>query len=189
MPLVSMDGGISQLRLVLCYVPAMPDDAQEALSIFAAAIRELLENKDLVYANPGEPAIVAHLPPLLEGKFPGWTISIEWDRHEQEVKRLRHRLSDEEFEREGKIVPDLIVHRVGKKENLLVVEVKRSVNRNYKRDIWKLRGMTDQTGDYAYAAGLHLVLNVPAGKVDRCDVYTDSSLNEELTNWLRGQLP
>lgn len=167
----------------------MPDDPKEALAIFAAAICDLLQNEELAYANPGERAIVAELPRLLSGKFPGWTVGIEWDRYEQEVKRLRYQLNEEAFEREAPIIPDLIVHRVGKKENLLVVEVKRAINRNYKRDIWKLRGMTQQSGEFAYAAGLHLVLDMPTGKVDRCDVYVDAELHVGLTGWLREHLP
>jgi hypothetical protein len=170
-------------------MPAMPDDPKEALSIFANAIRDLLQNKDLAYADPGERAIVATLSDLLSGKFPGWTLGVEWDRYEQEVKQLRYKLSDEEFEREAPIIPDLIVHRVGKRENLLVVEVKRAVNRNYKKDIWKLRGLTQQEGKYGYAAGLHLVLDIPAGKVARCDVYVDAELDAGLTGWTREQLP
>jgi hypothetical protein len=167
----------------------MEHDPQEALSVFAAAISQLLQRDDIAQADPGERALVGELPALLAGRFPGWSVNIEWDRYEQEVKRLRYRLDDIDFEREAPIVPDLIIHRVGKKENLLVVEVKRAINRNFKRDIWKLRGMTDKSGDYAYAAGLHLIIDVPGRKVENCDVYVDGKIEVELTNWLRERLP
>ncbi|MES2449742.1 MAG: hypothetical protein V4610_04170 [Pseudomonadota bacterium] len=49
--------------------------------------------------------------------------------------------------------------------------------------------MTEQAGAYGYAAGLHLVVDMPAGVVLRCDVYVDSAFHEGLTDWLRDQLP
>jgi hypothetical protein len=67
---------------------------------------------------------------------------------------------------------------VGKRENLLVVEVKKSANEDFDGDIWKLKGMTEQAGPYGYAVGLHLVIDVKAGTAPRCDVCVDSELNE-----------
>lgn len=170
-------------------MPDMTDDPQAAIEIFAEAVRAVLRDKELVYANPGERAIVMRLVLQLNGKFPGWSIGFEWDRREDVAKRLRHGVTEDDLIREGLIVPDIIVHRVGKRENLLVVEVKKSGNKDYDGDIWKLEGLTVRAGDYGYAAGLHLVLDVPNGQVVRCDVYVDGALHEGLTGWLRDQLP
>jgi hypothetical protein len=167
----------------------MTDDAQAALATLAIAVRTLLEDRDLAYADPAERAIVARLAVVLEGKFPGWSIGVEWNRREDVIKRLRYDLTEDELIREGAIVPDLIVHRVGKRENLLVVEVKKAANKNFDGDIWKLKGMTEQAGDYGYAAGLHLVVDMRTGVVPQCDVYVDAQLDRELTGWLRDQLP
>jgi hypothetical protein len=167
----------------------MADDPQAALAAFAAGVRALLADEDYAYANPSERAWVARLAVLLEGNFPDWSISTEWDRREDLVKRLRYQFPIEALEREAMIVPDLIIHRIGKRENLLVVEVKRIANRDYDKDIWKLRGMTAQAGDYGYAAGLHLVVNLPRARVERCDVYVDGERDAGLTAWLREQLP
>lgn len=164
-------------------------DPQAALAIFAKAVVELLLDEELMYADPAERALVGRLAVLLEGKFPGWSIGIEWNRRENVVKRLRYGLTDEELEREGAIVPDLLIHRVGKRENLLVVEVKKSSNDDYEGDIWKLEGMTEQAGSYGYAAGLHLVIDMKAGHVERCNVYVDAQIDAGLTTWLRDQLP
>jgi len=170
-------------------MPDNIDDPQAALEILAEAVRTVLQDEELIYANPGERAIVMRLTLLLQGKFPGWSIGFEWDRREDVAKRLRHGVTEDELIREGLIVPDIIVHRVGKQENLLVVEVKKSTNKDYDGDIWKLEGMTVQTGDYAYAAGRHLVLDLPSGQVRRSDVYVDGALHEPLTNWMRQQVP
>lgn len=163
----------------------MADDQKATLGIFASAVRELLREKDLAYADPSERAIVARLGALLHGKYEGWSIDLEWSRRENVIKRLRYGLSDEELIGKDAIVPDLIVHRVAKKENLLVVEVKKIANKDFDGDIWKLKGMTEQAGAYAYSVGLHLVVDVKAGLAPRCDVYVDAELDQELTEWTR----
>jgi hypothetical protein len=167
----------------------MADDPKATLAVLIVAVRALLEDKDLAYADPAERAIVGRLAKLLDGRFEGWSIDVEWNRRENVIKRLPYDLSDEELKAQGAIVPDLIVHRVGKKENLLVVEAKKAGNHDFDGDIWKLKGMTDQEGLYGYGAGVHLVIDMPAGRVVQCDVYVDAALDEGLTGWMREQLP
>lgn len=162
----------------------MVDELKQTLAVFAEAVRELLRDAELAYADPAERAIVARLGRLLDGKYPGWSIDLEWSRRETVIKRLRYGLTDDELIGKDAIVPDLIVHRVGKKENLLVVEVKKVTNKDFDGDIWKLQGLTEQAGAYAYAVGLHLVLDVKAGTAPRCDVYVDAHVNAELTDWM-----
>jgi hypothetical protein len=167
----------------------MEKNQKDTLSIFAAAVLALLKDVELAYADPAERAIVARLKDFLHGQYEGWSIDLEWNRREDIVKRLRYDLRKEELIGNDAIVPDLIVHRVGKKENMLVVEVKKSSNRDFDGDIWKLKGMTEQAGDYGYSVGLHLILDVKVRSVVRCDVYVDSAFDEGLTQWLRKQLP
>lgn len=108
-----------------------------ALEQLAAAVLELLDDANLGYADPGEPHVVSELFALLRPRFPGHTVSNEYDRREKEIKMLE----------KSKIIPDLIVHHVGHQaENLLVVEVKLDGNYDYGRDIRKLRGMTEEKG-------------------------------------------
>ncbi|MDR3436645.1 hypothetical protein [Telmatospirillum sp.] len=166
----------------------MPDDPKTTLDIFAAAVLDLLGDKELAYADPSERAIVARLGNILQGRYPGWSMDLEWSRRENVIKRLRYDLSDEELIGKDAIVPDLIVHRVGKRENLLVVEVKKVTNTDYEGDIWKLKGLTEQAGPYGYLVGLHLVVDVKAGAAPQCDVYVDAELSEDLTAWMRGRL-
>lgn len=113
------------------------------LDIFATAVLTLLGDRDLTYASPSERAIVARLSNLLQGKYLGWSVDLEWSRREKVIKRLRRGLSDEELIENDAIVPDLIVHRVGKRENLLVVEVMKIENKNFQRYIWKIKGMAE----------------------------------------------
>jgi len=44
--------------------------------------------------------------------------------------------------------------------------------------------MTEQAGDYSYAAGLRLGVAIQDGTVPRCDVYVDAQLDDGLTGWL-----
>jgi len=108
-------------------------------------VHELFQLEHLAYADPGEPNVVAELFVLLRLRFPDHAVANEYDRREQEVKRLGT----------SKIIPDLIVHHVGNQENnLLVVEVKLASNYNYRGDVRKLSGMTDPAGAYRYAVGV-----------------------------------
>jgi hypothetical protein len=166
----------------------MRDDLQAILSVFAAAVRALLQDKDLAYADPAERALVARIRDLLHGQYAGWSIDLEWNRREDFIKRLRYGLSEDELIGKDAIVLDLIVHRVGRRENLLVVEVKKSTNKDFDGDIWKLKGMTEQAGAYGYLVGLHLVVDVRAGIAPRCDVYVDAELDGGLTEWMRQEL-
>lgn len=150
----------------------MSELISDALDRLAAAVAELLANADLAYAVPGEMAVVAELFVRMHQAFPGWTVSNEYDRRERERKRLAY--DDENgVLRDAPIRPDLIVHKVGFKENLLVVEVKLHNNQDHARDIWKLRGMTDHNGPYAYEIGVHLVLDVGARRVAGCQCFVD----------------
>lgn len=159
----------------------------EVLARLAGAVSELFQNKDLIYAAPGERAIVAELHVILRKRFPKHTVNNEYDRHEQATKRLAYPDRDGNLE-DAPITPDLVVHHVGiQAHNLLVVEAKRSTNTEYAKDIWKLRGMTDRNGQYRYIVGVHLALDIEASRVTRSDVYIDATVDPGLTQWLAGQ--
>lgn len=156
----------------------MKANVPAALEQLAAAILELFDDTNLAYANPGEPHVVSELFALLRPRFPDHAVSNEYDRRENEIKMLG----------KSKIIPDLIVHRVGDQDkNLIVVEVKLEGNYDYARDVRKLCGMTDKSGEYGYAAGVHLVLSVPRRRVARGHVYIDGTLNPELTRWFEAK--
>jgi hypothetical protein len=158
--------------------PALDANVLDVLEKLAVAVRELFENGDLAYADPGERHVVSELHLLLRPKFPAHIVANEYDRREQETKRLG----------KSKIVPDLIVHHVGNQDgNLLVVEVKLAGNYNYKSDVRKLAGMTLKGGEYGYAIGAHLVLSVPRRRVSRGHVYINGERDAQFTAWFEAQ--
>ena len=85
-------------------------------------------------------------------------------------------------------IPRLTGSNLHAETHLLVVEVKKSTNKDFDGDIWKLQGLTEQAGAYAYAFGLHLVLDMKSGTAPRCDVYVDAQLNADLTDWMAHML-
>lgn len=156
----------------------MKANVPAALEELAVAVVELFQDTNLTYADPGEPHVVSEIFALLRPRFPDHTVSNEYDRREREIKMLG----------KSKIIPDLVVHRVGHQaDNLLVVEIKLHGNYDYERDIRKLCGMTKEKGEYGYAAGVHLVLNVPRRRVTRGHVYIDGAVDSELTKWFEAK--
>ncbi|MEB1149478.1 hypothetical protein VDP41_20965 [Xanthomonas campestris pv. campestris] len=159
----------------------------DALQRLAAALADRFQNEHLRYAAPDERAVVAELYVRVRERFPEYQVNDEYDRRERVVKDLIY-LDAAGVMDEANILPDLIVHRVRTQDhNLLVVEAKRHTNRDFAKDIWKLRGMTDQAGRYAYAIGVHLVLNILVGCVVRADVYINGAIDVEETQWFAGQ--
>jgi hypothetical protein len=163
-------------------------DPYEVLGHLVEATHRLLAQEELVYSNPGEQnlsiELAAHLKPL----FHEWHVHGEYDKREQDEKWLAY--ADEDGVLVAtKIRPDIIVHHVGKRENLLVIEMKRDVNKARANDVRKLKGLTRQDGDYGYELGVHLVVDIPTSRVTLCDVYRDGAINAELTAWIRQRLP
>ena len=149
-----------------------------ALAQLVVATQELFQLGYLAYADPGEPNVVSELFFLLRPRFPQHAVSNEYDRREQQIKQLGT----------SKIIPDLIVHHIGNQDdNLLVVEVKLAGNYDYEGDVRKLSGMTDPDGEYRYAVGVHLALNVPRRRVNRGQVYIDGQVDPDLTAWFEAQ--
>ncbi|MDR7099339.1 hypothetical protein J2X04_001686 [Lysobacter niabensis] len=156
----------------------MRPNVPAALEQLALAVLKLFEDANLAYADPGEPHVVSELFALLRPRFPDHTVSNEYDRREQEIKLLG----------DSKIIPDLVVHRVGHQaDNLLVIEIKLAGNYDYENDIRKLRGMTENKGEYRYAVGVHLVLSVTRRRVMRGHVYIDGTVDPELTQWFEAK--
>lgn len=156
----------------------MKANVPATLECLASAVLDIFQDENLTYADPGEPHVVSELFALLRQRFPEHVVSNEYDRREQEIKKLG----------KSKIIPDLVVHHVGNQvENLLVVEVKLAGNYDYQRDVRKLRGMTEENGEYRYAVGVHLVLSVPRRKVTRGHVYIDGAIDTELTQWFEAK--
>jgi len=160
----------------------------EILDRLADAVKALLADKGYQYANPGEQAVTGKLSNLMEHRFPEWDVCPEWNRKNHEVKMLHFGLENEVAKLRA-IRPDIIVHRIGEDDNVLVVEAKRVENRNDAVDKAKLRAMTDAAGGYAYKVGVHLVVDMKQAAITDCEVFVGGSADANLTSALRKLLP
>ena len=85
--------------------------------------------------------------------YSDYVVDIEYNRDRSIAKRVNGELK----------IPDLILHKRGTSDNLMVMEFKAYWNiKNLDRvndDINELKEMTDMTGDYKYKYGLFIVIN------------------------------
>ena len=111
---------------------------------------DALQHHDLVLleVDAHERTICARLAEHLRSVFPGYDVDVEYNRHGMDPKQIK--VNPEE----GKeyVYPDVIVHHRGKHgSNLLVMELKKSTNREPRdRDRAKLEGCMKEF-DYRFA--------------------------------------
>ncbi|GEM_PF-2142356 len=106
-----------------------------------------------------------------------------WDKREQDGKWM-DATGKADSDLVTRIQPDVVAHIVGKRKNLLVVEKKRSANRNRKalaRDI-----LTRQEGDYGCAVGVHLIVDITRSVITGCNAYINGAIDDHSTGWLMG---
>ena len=124
------------------------------------ALRLLFVNDaSLLETDVAERTIAARLMAYLIPRFPAHDVDVEYNRHGLEPKRVN---LPELYRglRGGRIYPDLIVHQRGHdRKNLLVIQIKKSTNResrNYDRAV--IEAMKQ---DFGYTRGL--LIDLPAG--------------------------
>ena len=127
-------------------------------------IQEFLQRESLLLKNDaGEQALSHRLAVVLEPKFKEWNIDCEYNRDVEAVKRLRYALSPNGNIEDRDVIPDIIIHRRKTSDNLLVIEIKKSTNRESDdKDIAKLRAFREQLG---YQNGLFVRFLTGASEV------------------------
>ena len=123
-----------------------------------SCIQSLLRNDTkLLTLDVHERAVTQQLAAYMQGKFPDWQVDCEYNRLEDEVKRLRLR---------NGIVPvvsDIIARVRDSEENFLVIEAKKDDQpRVEDGDYERLEAFKDQLG-YKYAIFLKLVTGKTPG--------------------------
>jgi hypothetical protein len=131
---------------------------EEIRARIAVAINMLLEETPpLAVAVVHERSTAHRLAVHMEASFPGWNIDCEYDRDGLMRKELVN-IHECDGRATDRILPDLIVHHREshrREHNLLVIELKKDAWEDA-CDTAKLRGLTDQTGEYQYQFGLYL---------------------------------
>lgn len=135
------------------------------------ALGQLLRaDSDILKMDINERSISHRLAGYLEPFFPGWNVDCEYNRNHDDPKRLNipRRNIDSDDIQATTVFPDIIVHKRGTDDNLLVIEMKKTTSKeNDDYDFGKLKAFKDQL-KYQYA----LFIKVKTGgqaDIETCD--------------------
>ena len=130
------------------------------------AIEQLLRSdSEMLFADVNERSISHRLAIYLEQYFTGWNVDCEYNRNHDDPKRLDIQRRDiRSDDTQATIVyPDIIIHRRGTDENLLVVEIKKTTSQEKDEyDLGKLEAFKDQLG-YHFSVFIKIQTNGEAG--------------------------
>jgi hypothetical protein len=118
--------------------------------LILSAIQELLSSdRELLIRDVNERTITSSLAEHLRPRFPQWSVDCEYNRDGDAIKRAGAR----------SVLPDIIVHRRGAADNLLVIEVKKSNSREPDDlDLEKLRAFRRPPLQYQAALFLKVIV-------------------------------
>ena len=119
------------------------DSVRRALDSFVQEEAYLLE------VDASERALTHRFAVHIERQFPAWNTDCEYNRDGNAVKKvlMRKLEAESELDEGSAIFPDVIVHRRGTSENLLVIEVKKThTRRGRDADLEKLAAIKNELG-------------------------------------------
>lgn len=137
---------------------------EELIDIFEKAKNEFLEKEKTIIKNDtNERTLTQRLAFYLELqlrkniKYNDYSVSCEYNKDGEDIKRLKFGKNKDEKE----IYPDIIVHQRKIKDNLIVIEMKKTTfNGDKRKDIEKLKALTDEENEYQYALGIYFELDI-----------------------------
>jgi len=135
-------------------------------------------DRDLLYLGASERSITHKLAEHLQREFIDWNVDCEYNRFgkrkntKKTLPRILFGPLREDDDVAKTIFPDIVVHKRTLRENLLVIEAKKSNSGiSEDTDIKKLKAFTDQNGDYGYRLGLFLVFDVEMRKISKVKCF------------------
>ena len=121
---------------------------EEILDQFRQGEEYLLEK------NLNERTVSHKFAEYLQRRFPGWDVDVEYNKNKDGIKRMRLK---------GKlcrVFPDIIIHRRGSQDNLLIIEIKKNASESLRnKEIDRINKFKRQIG-YSYG----LFINFKTGK-------------------------
>jgi hypothetical protein len=111
------------------------------------AIDSLIQSDfKLLLFDVNERSISHKLANYLEEHFNGWNVDCEYNRNGCDSKRLNIEAKNiKSNDNQGTTVfPDIIIHRRGIKDNLVVIELKKTTGQDEQYDLCKLKAFKDQ---------------------------------------------
>lgn len=133
------------------------------------AVQTLLDRDVyLLWADVNERTITHRFAIYVERAFPGWDVDCEYNRDGHDPKEIAFGSGDD-AEHGSRVFPDVIVHKRGTADNLVVFELKKSNNPEPDdRDFEKLRGYCHQLG-YQHGVFARLVVRSQGPAVARAE--------------------
>lgn len=129
----------------------MREIIQEALH---ESLNQLMRSDAEILVNDINERSISHrLATYLEPYFSGWNVDCEYNRNHDNPKRLniQRRNIESDDTQATTVFPDIIIHRRGTDENLVVIEMKKTTSQEQDDyDLGKLNAFKDQLG-YQFA--------------------------------------
>lgn len=123
------------------------------------AIDILFKNDVILLEKAVNERTISHkLAEYLQTQFPEWHVDCEYNRKDNDIKRLNGIEECNEQRKSDRIYPDIIVHHRGIEDNLLVIEIKTD-NQDDPCDRKKLELLTKKEGEYGYDMGVYIQFN------------------------------
>lgn len=143
-----------------------------------AAVELLLRTDDYLFeVGVGERALSHRLGIYLEANFDGWHVDCEYDRDGVDPKRIVGG-SGNDADEGSRVLPDIVVHRRGPGPNLLVLELKKSSNREPDdRDFAKLRAYASQL-KYTHGVFIRFLVGAETPGVQRAEFVYASPISD-----------
>ncbi len=158
-----------------------PEDVKKR--VIAAVLALYRHDRELLDIGANERSITHKLAEHLQREFPYWHVDCEYNRRGHDTKRLNTNSQCRHNDLEAKtVIPDIIVHRRGTKQNLIVIEVKKAGGQEETEDIEKLERFTRPEGCYRYRYGLFLSLD--SNGADKLELYQAGKCAEAWTDEL-----
>ena len=125
--------------------------AEDVLArVTRAAERVVRDDPDLLQLDANERALTHRLALYLESEFDGWHVDCEYNRNRHDPKVLNLPVAEDVTSDDTDartVFPDVIVHRRNTRDNLLVIEARKTSARQRGLDQRvKLRAYVDQLG-------------------------------------------
>lgn len=139
-------------------------------------------DRELLVRDACERSITHKIAEHLQHIFPDWNVDCEYNRDKLETKRLEVEIPDAVDDTDVVTVyPDIIVHKRGRKENLLVIEAKKENRRNSDFDKEKLRAFTC-SDQYDYCFGLFILIKSDLNDPLECEWFKNNNQLKSMVN-------
>ncbi len=85
------------------------------------------KEKYLLGKNLNERTISHKFAEYLQRRFAGWNVDVEYNKNKDDIKEIKY------IDGIKRVFPDIIIHKRGSRNNLLIIEIKKNASENVKK--------------------------------------------------------